>query len=244
MAESSDTRFLNVCRRHLDIFKADPRWNPSNERLEIEKLELKLAGGYPTAQNVWATVAPMEIKIDAKQAAFDKINPRVRSSRRYLKSCGASQAEIDDANTIINKILGQRSIPKPKINPNAPAAEIEKSNSVSHLSYDSKLGSVGALREMYANISAFVPNEDPIKLTGFDALIDECQTATEDLSAAFVPAFDAWNTRDAELYNNPDSILEDFRDAKEYYKSLYEPGTPQYDAITATDMMLQNNSRK
>lgn len=30
MAEISDTKFLNTCRRLLDIFAGEPRWNPSN----------------------------------------------------------------------------------------------------------------------------------------------------------------------------------------------------------------------
>ncbi|MET0752773.1 MAG: hypothetical protein ABWZ66_05350 [Pyrinomonadaceae bacterium] len=244
MAESSDTRFLNVCRRHLDIFKADTKWNHSNPSLKITALEAKLAGGRPIAEDVWAKVAPLEMKINERQAAFEKIAPRVRASRRYLKSSGATKAEIADANTVINKILGQRSMPKSKLNPNNSAAETEKTHSVSHQSYDSKLGNTGVLRETYANISAFKPNEDDIKLTGFDALIDECRDSVNAVSAAFVPALDAWNLRDAELYNDDGSILEVFRAAKEYYKSLYPPGTPQYKAITAKDMTLQNNSRK
>jgi hypothetical protein len=60
MAESSDNGFLNVCRRHLDVFKADPKWNHSNPNLKIPALEAKLAGGYPIAQNVWAKVAPYQ----------------------------------------------------------------------------------------------------------------------------------------------------------------------------------------
>ena len=82
----------------------------------------------------------------------------MRASRRYLKSSGATELEIADANTIINKILGERSSPKAKVDPNRPAAAAESSNSVSHLSYDSRLGNLSALREFYANVSAYKPN--------------------------------------------------------------------------------------
>ena len=57
-------------------------------------------------------ITPLEMKINAQQAAF---------------------AKIVDANTIINKILGQRSTPKPKINLDYPAAELEKSSSISSI---------------------------------------------------------------------------------------------------------------
>jgi hypothetical protein len=244
MAETSDTRFLNVCRRHLDIYKADALWNPSNSLLALTKMEAQLNGGYPVAADVWAKVAPQQVKINQRQEVYAKIAPLVRASRRYLKSSGASELEIADANTIINKILGQRAVAKTKINPNQPAATAEKSNSVAHLSYDSRLGNLSALREFYTNVSAYQPNETDLKTNGINTLAAECQSATNSVSAGFVTLLNAWNLRDAKLYNEKDSILEVFRDAKEYYKSLYVANTPQYRAITARDMTLDNNSRK
>ena len=243
MAENTDTRFLNVCGRHLEVFRVEARWNPSNEALKIANLEALLEAGYPVVDDVWAKFAPFEMKINRQQAAFDKIEPRVRAARRYLKSSGATEAEIADVNTVINDLLGEGTASKPPADPDNPAADIEKSNSVSQMSYDSRLGNLVRLRELFANIAAYKPNEDDIKLDAFDALIDECRAAIEARNAAFVPLFNAWNLRDAKLYDDADSILETFRDAKEYYKSLYAPDTPQYRAITERDMKLLSNSR-
>ena len=86
MAETSDIKFLNTCRRLLDIFAGEPRWAPSNTELELGKLEAKLADGYPIAQDVWAKAAPQVIKINQRQATYAKIAPLVRASRRYLES--------------------------------------------------------------------------------------------------------------------------------------------------------------
>lgn len=83
---------------------------------------------------------------------------------------GRNRSRNRRANTIINSLLGQRAEPKPKINPDQPAGVVEKSNSVSHLSYDSQLGNLIALRMFYANVPAYKPNETDIKLVeGFDA---------------------------------------------------------------------------
>ena len=244
MAEASDTRFLNTCRRLLDIFTGDAKWNPSNGLLDLGKLEAKLAAGYPIAQDVFAKVAPQIIRINERQASYAKVAPMVRASRRYLKSSGATELEVADANTIINKILGVRSTPKPKIDPNQPAGTVKAAVSVSHLSFDSRLGNITDLREYYANVTAYKPNETDIKVTGFDALIAELQTANNAVSTGFVPILTALNLRDAELYDNPNSILETFRDAKDYYKSLYLPSSPQYKSVTAKSMALESNSRK
>lgn len=244
MAETSDMKFLNVCGRHLDIFKVDARWKPSNAALEVDALQAKLAGGYPIAENVLSKVAPYDIKINARQTVYAKIDPMVRASRRYYKSSGAPDANIADANTIINKILAPAGKKKAALDPNAPAAAIEKNNSTSHRSFDARYGNLIALREFYAADSFFNPNEIEINLAAFDALIAECEAANQAVNTAFVEAMNAWNERDAKLYNNADSILEDFRDAKDYYKSLYEPKSPQYKAITAKSMALKNNSRE
>lgn len=243
MAETSDTTFLNRCMRHLDIFKAEPRYNSSNSALVLAALEAKLASGYPIVEAVLAKVAPFNIKINERQAAYAKIDPMVRASRRYLKSSGATDAEIADANTIINKILNSGGKKKETVDPNQPAEAVKEKNSTSHRSYDARYGNLMALREFYANVSAYNPNEDPVKLTAFDAVLAECQAANEAVSQAFVEIFEAWNERDAKLYDDADSILEDFRDAKEYYKSLYTSKDPQYKAIERKDMALTNNSR-
>lgn len=230
--------------RHLNIFKADPRYNPSNPRLTLTALDAHLATGYPIAENVFAKVAPYDIKINKRQATYAKIDPMVRQSRRYLKSSGATAAEIADANTIINKILKPSGKKKETLDPNQPAAELEKKNSTSHQSYDSTYGILLALRQLYGNISAYKPNEEEVKLTAFDELAADCQTDNQEVSESFVEALGAWNERDAKLYDNADAILADFRDAKEYYKSLYTPKDPQYKAISAKDMALKSNSRR
>ncbi len=71
----------------------------------------------------------------------------------------------------------------------------------------------------------------------------EIEAANQAVNEAYAEAFKAWNDRDAKLYDNPDSILEIFRRAKEYYKSLFEPKTPEHKAITAKSMALVNLSR-
>jgi hypothetical protein len=236
-------KFLNTCRRHLDIFAADPKWDPSNPLLTISKLDTQLDEGYTIAADVPAKLAPQKILINQRQATYDKIKPFVRSSRRYLNSCGATEAEIADAASYIDNLLGTNGAPKPKDNPDTPANEALNSHSVSHLSYDSRYGNLVAYRAFLGNVSAYQPNEDPITLASADALIAECAAANDAVSAGFVPLSNAWNLRDDKLYTGENSIYEVFRAAKEYYKSLYAPSSPQYRTITAREMTLKPRGR-
>lgn len=243
MAESSDTRFLNICRRHLDIYKADPRWNPSNPLLKLPAMEAQLAEGYAVAADVPARLAPQKILINNRQETYGKIRPFLRSSRRYLKSCGASEAEIADAGSYINNLIGKRAVPKAKDNPDTPANEALRTHSVSQMSFDSQYGNLVGYRAFLGNIPEYKPNEDPIKLTALDDLLMECDASNAAVSSGFVPLSGAWNLRDAKLYTDENSIYEVFRIAKDYYKSLYATNSPQYRTITARDMTLRRRVR-
>ena len=244
MAETSDVKFLNVCGKHLTMFKAvGARWNHPDKALKIADLQTLLDGGYPIAENVMSKVAPFNIVINKRQAAYAKIDPMVRASRRYLKSTNATEAEIADINTIINKLLGSGGKKKETLDPNKPAAEVEQGNSTSHRSFDARQGNLIALRHAFDVLAAYDTNETNINIVAYDALIAEIEAANQAVNEAYAEAFNAWNERDAKLYDNPDSILEIFRRAKEYYKSLFEPKSPEYKAITAKAMTLDSNSR-
>ncbi len=236
MSETSDSRFLNNCNRLLDIFKGDAKYNPSNTLLETAKLQPVLDECFTIAGDVPAKLAPQKIKINARQEAYAKIEPFARSSRRYLKSSGASNLEIADANTYVNKLVGKRSTPATPDNPDTPADEAAKKHSVSQLSFDSQLGNLIAYREFLGNVTAYKPNEEDKKLSTVDAMIQECTDMNMGVSAGSIPLLNAWNLRDAKLYNNKDSLFELFSDAKEYYKSLYKPKDPQYRAVTAIEL--------
>lgn len=244
MAETSDVKFLNVAGKHLTMFKAaGARWNHPDSALSIVNLQKMLDEGYPVAENVFSKVAPFNIVINNRQAAYAKIDPTVRASRRYLKSTSATTAEIADINTIINKLLAPSGRKKETLDPNKPAAEVEQGNSTSHRSYDARQGNLIALRHALAALAAYDTNETNINIAAYDALIAEIEAANQAVNDAYAEAFNAWNKRDAKLYDDSNSILEIFRRAKEYYKSLFEPKSPEYKAITAKAMTLDSNSR-
>lgn len=243
MSTTSDMEFLETCRRHFDIFEAEERWNHSNPRLSIEKLELKLNSGFPIANKVSEELAPYQVEVNQRQDLYARIDTWTRSARRYLKSSGATEREIEDANVIFNALLGQKTKAKPPKDTGGSAGNAAESHEKLQLSYAAKLANLQAARALLANITAFTPNEDHLKLTAFDTFIAECLAANEAVSAKFVPLNEAWNECDEILYTNEDSILNDYRLAKEYYKSLYKAKDPQYKAITAKNMRLRDNSR-
>jgi len=245
MADTMDIKFLNTCRRNLDVFSADTRYNSSNPDLALVNLTARLDAGYPIANDISVKFAAQQIRVNNRQAIYEKIDAFAKKSRRYLRSCGATEREIEDGNRYVNDLLGYtKAKPKNIANPDAPAGEGEETHAKAQLSYAALYANLMAYREFLRNVTAYQPNEDEIKISTLDALIEECGTANEDVSAGFAPLSAAWNLRDENLYTDEDSIINLFRKAKEYYKSLYEPKDPQYRAITRSDMTLRDYSRK
>ncbi len=241
MADSLDIKMLNECQRLLDMFSIDAKYNPSNKRLAIAALEAALTTGFPIVENISVKLAPQKIDINNRQSVNERILDFAKKSRRYLKSSGASAAEIADAQTILKPILGSSKPKPPTENPDTPAAKAIASHALSQRSSAGILAALVAYRQFAANVTAYAPNETDVKLTTADSLISEAQAATNAVNAGFAPLSRAWNERDQKLYTDATSILNDFRAAKEYYKSLYNAKDPEYRSVTA--IQLKDNSR-
>lgn len=231
MAESSDMKNLNNYAQFTNIVKTDAAWNSSNPLLAIAAMEAQQADCVAAFENISVVLTPQKIKINARQAAFDKFASIVRRSRSVLKSSGATKAEIDDAETWARKILGTRKKPKETDNPDTPANEANASNSAAQLSFDSMSGNMKGYRDMLSNIVKYDPNEADLTIAAITAAIDEADAATAAVSAGHAPVINARQTRDAKLYQNADSAYEVFRMAKEYYKGLHGASSPQYKSV-------------
>lgn len=242
MAETLDTKFLNDCQILLNIFKVDPKYNSSNPRLKISALEAHLATGMPITREIPVRLAPQKLLINARQEINEEILNFAKRSRRYLKSSGASEADIDDGQSYLKPILGG-SRPKPATeNTDMKADKAIETYARILRSNAAILAALIAYREFINNLAVYNPNEAETKVSTADALIEQAQETTEAINAGFAALSKAWNDRDEKLYTDEFSILNDFRAAKEYYKSLYDAKDPEYRSVTA--VQLKDNSRE
>lgn len=240
MAETTDMKNMNNYKQLTNIVKVDAAWKPSNPVLEIAAMEAQQADCLDAVNAITPVLAPQKININNRQEIFESFEPMVRRSRNILKSSGASEAEIADAETWARKILGTRAKPVPVDNPDTPANEATTSHSASQLSYDSLLGNMTGYRDMLANVTKYTPNEADVKITAFDAKIADAGAATAAVLAGNVPVINARQTRDGKLYTNENCAYEVFRMAKEYYKGLHGASSPQYKAISGLSFTKPN----
>lgn len=235
MAESTDAKFLGNFRKEIDVFKADPNYKPSNPLLSVAVLEAQYAAALAAVEDIPVKLHPHKININKRQEIIAEAVARVRRSRSILKSSGATAKEVEDAMTIIRKVLGQRLKPAVQDNPNTPENEALQSHSAAQLSYDSVTQNVRSLGEYLGNVNAYAPNEAEFKPGALTGLADQLQSSSDAVNASSVPVFNVRRVRDELLYTNPDAVYVTARAAKEYYKGLYGAGSPQFKQISGLE---------
>ena len=231
--ETGDMKILGNFRRLVDFVTADALYNSSNEDLKISNLETSLSGGRAAVEDIAVKMAPHKMAINARQEGYKNALAVLRGSRNILKSSGASQAVIDDANTFVQKALGIRISKKKQDDPNTPENEALENHSASQRSFDAILGHLRNYIEIVKNEPLYNPNETQFKVATLEALAEELETLNNAVSATFVPLSSARGTRDAKLYSGPKNLCDLAQSVKDYVKAVHTAQSQFYKTINA-----------
>jgi len=221
--EAGDLKLLGNFRKLIDFLTAEPTYTPPNPTLAIAAMETQYTAALASVHDVGIKLAPNKAAISARQIAYELLSPLVMRSRNVLKAAGVSQNILDDAETIVRKVLGRRKTPKPKAatpapnaGPNAPPSEGDGTHSASQQSYENQLGNYRALLAIYSTVPEYKPNDPSLKLTALTAFADELHARNNAVSATFVPLSQARGVRDQLLYLSPDCVVNAALLAKAY----------------------------
>lgn len=212
-SESGDMKILGNFRRLIDQVSADASYNPANPALTIAALEARYAAALAAVESVSAKLAPNKIASGERVTAFEQMTKLVTRSRNMLKASGASKEVLDDAETSVRKLLGRRKssaakpVTPPPDSPETSENEAGASHSASQLSYENRLGNLGAYIEILSNVPSYAPNEADLKLVSLRAMADDLRSKTDAVSATFVPLSQSRGTRDQLLYNSADCVV-------------------------------------
>lgn len=238
--ESGDRKVLDNYRQLIDHVTAEPAYNPANPLIAKTALATHHTAAGAADDAVDTAAAPYKIAINARQEVFDPLSSLIRRSFAMLKASGASQGELDDAQTELRKITGARKSPKKKTDPNTPAAEADKQHSASQMSFANRRGSVGAYVSILANVPSYNPNEDELKLSALQALVSDLDAKNNAVSAAFVPLSQARGARDAILYLDEDSVVNRAALIKAYVVAAFGRDSQLYKAIKGLEFRRSN----
>lgn len=231
--ETGDMKILGNFRKLIDHVTADALYNPTNSDLDVSKLEASLTDSRGAVEDISVKMAPNKMAINARQEGYKQALATLRGSRNMLKSSGASQAVIDDANSFVLKALGVRISKKKQDDPNTPENEALESHSASQQSFDAILGHLRNYIEIVKNEPLYDPNEVQFKVVTLEALADQLETLNNAVSSTFVPLSNARGTRDAKLYSGPKNLCDLAQLVKEYVKGVHTAQSQFYKTVNA-----------
>jgi hypothetical protein len=238
--ESGDLKLLGNFRKLVDFVSADTNYNPANADITKAALAIHYTASQGSVDDVAAKQAPSKIAINDRQAAYDPLSGLIRRSFAMLKASGASKGVLDDAQTNLRKVTGARKSPKTKPNPATPEGETEKQHSASQMSFDNRRGNVAAYVALLANVPAYNPNENELKLSSLQALVSELDAKNSAVSAAYVPLSRARGVRDGLLYLNDDSLVNRALLVKAYVQAAFGKDSQLFRQIKALEFKRQN----
>jgi len=214
-------------------------YNPSKQSLQIANLQTLRTDALAKLQQVKATKTTFDNDTNARQEVFRPIKPLATRLINALAASGASASAVEDAKTINRKIQGQRATPKPTPPPATPGATTptptDKTISSSQQSYDSIIDHFTKLIQSLTQESNYNPNETDLTVTTLNTLLTSMTTS----NTGVVDAFTAWSNaridRNNTLYNALTGLVQTASDVKQYVKSIFGAGSPQYKQISGLE---------
>ena len=231
--ETGDMKITGNFRRLIDLVAADPLYNHGSGDLALASLEVFLAEGQTAVSEIDIKLAPNKAAINERQQAYKEAISMLRGSRNYLKSCGASKATIDDADTFAKKALNVRISKKKLDDPNTPENEALENHSAAQLSYDAILGHLRGYNEIIRIEPLYTPTETQFKVNTLDAKADELETRNNAVSTTFVPLSQAYGVRDEKLYTGEKSLCNLAQRIKVYVKGVHGAKSQFYKTVNA-----------
>jgi len=232
--ETGDMKILGNFRRLIDmVVPAEAKYNTTNADLKLLNLETKLTAGSAAVADIAAKLAPNKAAINERQRAYAEAVTLVRGSRNILKSSGASDALIADADTFTRKIFGLRKSAAKPDDENTTAEKAVKAHSAAQLSYDAVLGNILSYIEIVKVEPLYNPNEAEYKIAALTATADDLEAKNNAVSATFVPLNNARALRDELLYTGENCLCDLAKKVKAYVKAIHGANSQLYKAVNA-----------
>jgi hypothetical protein len=124
--------------------------------------------------------------------------------------------------------------------PATPAVEGEKQHSASQMSFDNRRGNFVAFVAILANVPAYNPNENDLKLSSLQAVLADLDAKNNAVSTTFVPLSQARGVRDGMLYLNEDSVVNRAALVKAYVQAAFGKDSQLFAQVKALEFKRQN----
>lgn len=210
-------------------------YNPSRAAFAIPNLsELKTSGenvisSWNLADNVFKK------SIAARTLAFSNFDSLITRSINSLRISGASEQTIEQAETLVRELRGDRASDKLTDEEIAEAKEKgeDLSQNVLHNStFDSKIENFKKYVQFLGLSSEYNPNEADLKIEALNNKLNLLKTANDNYNSTDAALNAARLRRNSVLYTNTTGLVDISLGVKLYVKSAYGATSPEYKSIS------------
>ncbi len=210
-------------------------YNPSNKKIQLSSLAEKAVAARTTIGQVNDFSAKNSDAIALRDRAFE---PLKKLSTRILNAVKASdvpQQVIDNAITQNRRMQGQRAsarLSEEEKQKLAASGTVVNQVSSAQLSYDNQIDTFDKQLKVLATIPSYTPNETELQLPTLTALYNDLLQKNRDVVAKTAELSTARLNRNKTLYDPETGIVALALDSKNYVKSLFGAGSPEYRQIS------------
>lgn len=216
----------------------DSQYQPATAALEIANLQSLLQAAQNALDDSKKKQLDFNNKVDKRMQTFQALKPLAQKIIAALSVSGAPTLSIEGAKTIYRKIQGRRATKlAPPTNPNEPNTPTPKSISVSQLSYDNQLANFSALIALLETFPEYKPNETELQITNLNTYLSQLKTANNAVTEAYTAWSNSRISRDETLYGKNGGMVDTALQVKNYVKSVFGTSSPQFQQISALQLV-------
>lgn len=198
-------------------------YNPSNNRLKIDQLQLLEQLAFKALHQVQVQRENFHLHTNNRRKAFEDIKPFATKIINAFAASGVEKETLDEAKAINKKIQGVVL----KGIPTNSTGEV----CTSQQSYDHKMEHFAALIFILENNPIYNPNEEGLKLATLQSKLHCLQTHNANLAHSYALYSEALQERNHLLYNLQNGLLHTVKEVKQYVKSVFGANSSQYHEI-------------
>ena len=211
------------------------QYQPAVAALEIVNLQSQLAAAENALNESKKKQVAFNKVVDERMNAFEPLKPLAQKMMAALSASGVSSQTTEGAKTIYRKLQGRRA-GKIQATENA-SPDSPKNISVSQLSYDNQMANFSALIALLETLPEYKPNETELQISSLTTYLIQLKTANN----AVIEAYTAWSnsriSRDETLYGKNGGMIDTALQVKNYVKSVFGNSSPQFQQISALQLV-------
>ncbi len=219
------------------------KYNPVSALITILSLNSLLTLAANALDALKNAELPFKNALTARNAAFSPLSKLVTRVKAALNSSDVPEQIVSNAETYIHKIKGERSSSKedpPPTNPETPATDSSKNISVSQMSFDLRTDNMNSLVTLLSGQPNYKPNETDLTVESLTAVLTDMKTTNKAVKDLTPAVNNARIERDRVLYTKTTGLVDVAQKVKDYVKSVYGAGSPQYKQVSKLKFTSKN----